>query len=202
MKLLTTILATETSVLSFQQLHGYMKDLTGEYGYKASAKDLYVLAGGNTNAIYEKLVFHVTGPSPICAISVTKVGPTYTLQASKKNKVEYSSQSCTTLINMVESYKPTLDEININSMKGKNLTSLLEAISKAEKERGKNATVADVFRLLMPNAKIGIGRFCHKIPNYDLYFNGFLGNVICEIVDVNGFKFTTNKARELRNTIS
>ena len=26
MKLLTTILATETSVISFQQLHGYMKD--------------------------------------------------------------------------------------------------------------------------------------------------------------------------------
>lgn len=202
-KLATKLLATETIVLDFPRLKGFIKDLIGDAGYQATAQDLFDLTFPSVNRCsFEKLLIVVTGDSPVECISVTKLGPSYTLQMSKKNGSEFLSKKSTTLINMVEEYTPEPVQVQLDSIKGKNLARLKECIDKAEKEKGRNATVKDVFRFLLPDARIGIGRYTHHTPRYELVFNGFLGQMIVEIIDWNGFKRSVTNARELRAIIS
>ena len=69
-------------------------------------------------------------------------------------------------------------------------------------EKGRNATVKNVLHHLLPGVKIGCGRYKHVTPNFELSFNGFLGQMIVEIVDNTGFKRSVTNARELRAIIS
>ena len=202
-KLATKILPTETIVLDFPRLKGFIKDLIGDAGYQATAGDLFDLTFPSVRRCsYEKLLIVVTGDSPVEYISVTKLGSSYTLQMSKKNGSEFVSKKCTTLINMVEEYTPEPFQCQLDTIKGKNLVRIKECIEKAENQKGRNATVKDVFRFLLPDARMGIGRYTHHTPRYELIFNGFLGQMIVEIIDWNGFKRSVTNARELRAIIS
>lgn len=201
-KVTTKLLATETIVLDFPRLKGFIKDLIGDAGYDATAEDMFELMYPGVARSFEKLLIVVTGDSPVEYISVTKLGPSYTLQMCKKNKSEFLSKKATTLINMVEGYTPEPVQIQLDTIKGKNLVRLKECIEKAENSKGKNATVKDVFHFLLPDTRLDIGRYHHHTPRYELIFNGFLGQMIVEIIDWNGFKRSVTNARELRAIIS
>ena len=202
-KLATKILPTEIKVLDFPKLRGYIKDLIGDAGYQATAEDFFDLVyPGTCPGFYEKVLIEVNGDSPIQSLALCKLGPKYLIMASKANKTEFNSRSATTIINLVEDYKPSEESINLETLKGKNYAKLLEAIEKAEKEKGRNANVKNVLHHLIPGVKIGCGRYKHVTPNYEIWFNGFLGQMIAEIIDNTGFKRSVTNARELRAIIS
>lgn len=201
-KLATKILPTETIVLDFPKLRGYIKDLIGDAGYHASAQDFFDLVFPGEAGFYEKVLIQIMGESPIQNIALCKVGPCYHIMANKANGTELVTKYSTSIINMVENYQPSQEAINLETMKGKNHAKILEAIEKAEKEKGRNATVKNVLHHLLPGVKIGCGRYKHVTPNFELFFNGFLGQMIVEIVDNTGFKRSVTNARELRAIIS
>lgn len=196
----TTALATETTVVSYKQVLGLMKDLIGDAGYQADAKDLFTLVHGGRNGIYEKLVFVLT-EGPISAFSVQKLGGIYTIQMEKKNKVEMFTKRATTLINIIESYKPSEEEIRLDTFKGKCLMSLREALTKSEKERGKHAKVSDVLRHLVPGLGMKSGRYSLSTPQFQIQFTTLLGHTIVEVVDNNGFSRQMNMAKDLRELV-
>lgn len=206
MKKLTTItsttqaIATETNTISFQQALGLMKDLIGDAGYQATAKDLFTLVHGGRNGVYEKLVFKLND-GPISAFSVQKLGGIYTIQMEKKNKVELFSRRATTLINLIENYKPTDEEIRLDTFKGKCLMSLREALTKSEKERGKHAKVSDVLRHLVPGLEMKSGRYSLSTPQFQIQFTTLLGYTIVEVADHNGFSRQMNMAKDLRDLV-
>lgn len=206
MKKLTTVtsttqaLATETNTISFQQALGLMRDLIGDAGYQATAKDLFTLVHGGRNGVYEKLVFKLND-GPISAFSVQKLGGIYTIQMEKKNKVELFSRRATTLINLIENYKPTDEEIRLDTFKGKCLMSLREALTKSEKERGKHAKVSDVLRHLVPGLEMKSGRYSLSTPQFQIQFTTLLGYTIVEVADHSGFSRQMNMAKDLRDLV-
>lgn len=202
MKSSTTALATNTTVINFTQLRGLMLDLSGEYGKLATAKDFFQLAKGSSSSlVYEKLVYLINGESPFIAFSVTKIGPVYNIQALKNNKVEYSSMSCNRLIEMVSCFELSAECKTLEGVLKRNKDNLLSAIDRADEDYGKKALVSTVLKHLQPDLKIGTGRYVCHIPFHQVVFNGFLGCVIAEVIDNNGFKKTVNNARELRAII-
>lgn len=206
MKKLTTItsttqtLATETNVVSYKQVLGLMKDLTGEAGYQATAKDLFTLVHGGRNGIYEKLVFVLT-EGPIKAFSVQKLGGIYTVLMEKSNRVELYSTQATTLINIIENYKPGEEEIRLDTFKGKCLISVREALTKSEKERGRHAKASDVLRHLVPGMKMKSGHYFISIPQFQIKFTTLLGHTIIEVTDHNNFRRQMNMAKDLRDLV-
>lgn len=206
MKKLTTItsttqtLATETNVVSYKQVLGLMKDLAGEAGYQATAKDLFTLVHGGRNGIYEKLVFVLT-EGPIKAFSVQKLGGIYTVLMEKSNRVELYSTQATTLINIIENYKPGEEEIRLDTFKGKCLISVREALTKSEKERGRHAKASDVLRHLVPGMKMKSGHYFISIPQFQIKFTTLLGHTIIEVTDHNNFRRQLNMAKDLRDLV-
>lgn len=204
MKKLTTItsttqtLATETNTISFQQALGLMKDLVGDAGYQATAEELFKLVAGGRYGIYEKLVFRLT-EGPISAFSIQKLAGIYTIQMEKENRVELFSRRATTLINLIENYKSSEEEIRLDTLKGKNLISLREALTKAEKERGKYAKAVDVLRHLVPNLKLKSGYYTLSTPQYQFQFTTLLGHTIVEVSDRDDFRRQLNMAKDLRD---
>jgi len=196
----TTALATETNTISYKQALGLMKDLVGESGYHASARDLFMLVHGGRNGLYEKLVFKLT-EGPLTAFSIQKVGGIYTLQMEKENKSELHTIRATLLINLIENYQPTEEEVRADTFKGKCLTSLKDALTKAEKERGKRAKVQDVLRHLVPGLEMKSGRYTITIPKYQLEFATLLGHTILTMTDGNGFQRQMNMAKDLRELV-
>lgn len=196
----TTTLATEINTLTYQQTLGFVKDLVGDAGYHATAKDLFTLVHGGRNGLYEKLVFKLTD-GPISAFSVQKVGAIYTMMIEKENKVEFSSTRATTLINLIENYKPTEEEIRLDTFKGKCLVSLREALTKAEKERGKHAKVSDVLRHLVPGLEMKSGRYTLNVPQFQIQFTTLLSYTIVEVTDHNDFTRQMNMAKNLRELV-
>lgn len=208
MKKLTTVknsattLGTEYSTITYQQLLGFAKDITGEAGYNASAKDLFKLVCGGRNNFYEKLVFEIKGESPISHFAVQKLGMVYSIIMRKETGAEYFTQRATLLINLVEDFKPSETSIRLDTMKGKNLIELKEMIHKALKTRGKNTTVLAVLKLLQPNLRMKSGSYVVYTPSFKITFNCMLGCVITEVEDLNGFKFSTNNASQLLRILS
>lgn len=194
----TMALATETNTISYQQVLGLMKDLVGDAGYQATAKDLFTLIHGGRNGIYEKLVFRLT-EGPISAFSIQKLGGIYTIQIEKPNRTEMFSKRATVLINLIESYKPSEEELKLDTLKGKNLISLREALTKAEKERGKYAKAVDVLRHLVPNLKLKSGYYTLSTPQYQFQFTTLLGHTIVEVSDRDDFRRQLNMAKDLRD---
>lgn len=202
MKSSTTTLATQTNTIGFTQLRGIMLDLSGEYGKLATAKDLFQLAKGQSSSlVYEKIVYMITGESPIVAFSITKIGPVYNLQAVKDNKVEYASMSCSRLIEMVAAFEPSAESKTIEGILRDNKISLLNAIERSVEDHGRKAVVSSVLKYLQPNMKLGTGRYVCHIQGYQVIFNGFLSCVIVEVIDHNGFKKTVTNARQLQEII-
>lgn len=219
-KLATRLFATCVQVVDLQQLKDLVKDLRVKAGYEAEAKDLFdLLFNGGKPCAFEKLLIEVTGEAPIKSLSVTKFGNAYVLSMAKEGGVELQSRRCTVLINVVEGYrvpepcvqkessslgagfKVEVGEQHDLSVKGKALSKLREAISKAEKAKGKSTTAKDILSRLAPECRLGIGRYNLSIPGHEIIFNGFLGNVIVEIVDGHNFKRTVTKASDLKEAI-
>lgn len=200
MKTTTFTLATETTNLTFQQTLGFVKDLIGDAGYKASAKDLFTLVSGGRNGMYEKLVFKIAS-GPIEAFAVQKVGMIYTITLLKHNGVEYHTGKATTLINLIENYKPSEQEIDLETFRGKNLIKLREALNKSEKERGKHAKVQDVLRHLVPELAMKSGSYKLHTTLFTVKFVTLLGYTIAELTDSNGFTTQLNMAKDLRRLI-
>lgn len=196
----TTALATETTVVSYKQVLGLMKDLVGDAGYQATAKDLFTLIHGGRNGIYEKLVFKLT-EGPISAFSIQKLGGIYTIQMEKENRVELFSRRATTLINLIENYKSNEEEIRLDTFKGKCLLSLREALTKSEKERGRHAKVSDVLRHLAPGLKLKSGCYNYNTPQFQIKFIAMVGHVIAEVTDNSDFRRQLNMAKDLRGLV-
>lgn len=194
-------LSTEHTNISFQQALGLVKDLIGNAGYEATAKDLFELINGGRSGVYEKLVFEIKGESPISHFAVQKLGPVYTIIMAKANKAEYFTQRAKMLINLIEEYKPSPETIRLDTMKGKNLVELKSAIDKAVKVRGTKATVAGVLKQLHPNLKMKAGSYMVCTPSFKVAFNCVLGCVLVELEDANGFKRTVSTAAELRSIL-
>lgn len=195
------VLSTEYTNISFQQALGLVKDLVGNAGYEASAKDLFDLVHGGRNGVYEKLVFEIKGESPISHFAIQKLGPVYTIIMAKANKAEYFTQRAKMLINLIEEFRPSPESIRLDTMKGKNLVELKGAIEKAVKVRGTKATVAGVLKQLHPNLKMKAGSYTVSTPMFKVTFNCVLGCVLAELEDVNGFKRTISTAAELRSIL-
>ncbi len=202
LKLSTTMLATETTAINLAQLKNLLKKLKTEAGYMASGKDLFSLVAGGRDGVYEKLVFNIIGESPISHFAIQKIGPVYTVMMCRSNKAELTSSNCKSLINIIEEYKPSAGTIAADTIKSRNLEALKVAINKAKNEKGKNASVADAFRFLMPNLYMGNGRFVHYTPIYKVTFNCMLRNMIVEIEDVNHFKLVVTKAIDLEQVVA
>ena len=196
----TTTLATETNVVSYKQVLGLMKDLVGDAGYQATAEELFKLVAGGRNGIYEKLVFKLT-EGPISAFSIQKLGGIYTIQIEKQSRTEMFSKRATVLINLIENYKSSEEELKLDTLKGKNLISLREALSKAEKERGKHAKASDVLRHLVPNLKLKSGHYTLSTPQYQFQFTTLLGHTIVEVKDRDDFRRQLNMAKDLRDLV-
>lgn len=196
----TTALATETNTISYKQALGLMKDLVGDAGYRATAKDLFTLVHGGRNGIYEKLVFKLT-EGPIRAFSIQKLGGIYTILMEKDNQVELTSMRATTLINIIENYKQSEEEIRLDTFKGKCLVSLREALTKAEKERGKHAKVSEVLRHLVPGLEMKSGRYSLSTPQFQIQFVTLLGHTIVKVTDHNDFSRQMNMAKDLRDLV-
>ncbi len=199
-----TKMATQTLNLSFSMLKGFIADLIGDAGYEASAQDLLELMVPSSQiGTFEKVVVNITSDETPCInFTICKIGPVHRLSILKKNGVEFHSRSATTLINLVKNFQPSPESVKLDSLKGKNLVKLQEALSKAEKAKGRHASVRDVFHFLLPDVYMGVGRYTHRIPNYDLRFNTVLRTMVVEIVDSNGFTKAVTNARELRGVIS
>lgn len=200
-KSLVTSLATEIVNLTFTQAQGLMKDLVGESGYQATAKDLFDLVHGGRNGLYEKILFRIDGESPINYFAVTKTTGLYSLSMSKENGVQYHSSSVTKLINLIEDYQQQPHSVAIEGMKANNAEKLNACIKKATTARGKNATVKDVLCHFQPNLRLGDGRYKIELPHYTVTFSAFLTKMIVIVEDRNNFKINVVKATELLEII-
>lgn len=201
-KLATRLFATDVKVVNFNQLKGLIKDLKGDAGYDAKAKDFFqLLFGKGTPCAFEKLLVEVVDASPVKSLSITKLGNNYLLSMAKESNTEFQSRSCSTLINMVERFTPTDADVEVETLKGKALVKLQDAISKAEKAKGKNANVRDVLSHFAPECRLGIGRYKVGLPKHKITFNGFLGQMIVEVVDHNEFRRSVFKVTELKEAL-
>lgn len=199
----TVSLSTRYTAITFQQALGYIKDLVGDSGYNATAKDLFDLVSSNRdNKLYEKLVFEIKGESPISHFAIQKLGNIYTLLMCKENGGELFSTKATRLINLIENYNPSVEYVQQETIRTKQLHQILDAIKKAKTSRGKHATVSQVLNFLQPNLKLGVGRYVCHTPLHQVTFNAFLGNIICEVTDINDFKTTVLKAVDLELTLA
>ena len=196
----TMALATELTSINLKEAKALMHDLKVKGGYQATARDLFQLVSGGRNGLYEKLVFKLES-GPITAFAVQKTGMIYIITMEKSNMVELSTQRATTLINLIEGYQPTEEEIRLDTFKGKCLISLREALDRAETFRGKNAKVSDVLHFLVPGLEMKSGRYAFQTPQFRIKFLTMLGHTIVEVEDANGFSRRMNMAKNLRELV-
>lgn len=215
MRNITKTLATKTHSINLNNLHGYLKDVIGEYGFEAKVKDLFnILSYTNKDALFSKTLLILNYPGNqipkgcISAFSITKAGSVYSLCITKENNVEYISAKVSDLHDRVEDALRALETSSYSEPKEtsdvriKNREKLDSSIEKAVASRGKRAEVADVVRILYPNLRMKTGHVNYPIPRrMNIKFVAIIGNVVAEVTDGNGYKQQVKKVSDLLQLI-